>query len=341
MKRYGNIFEKITDIDNILLAHKRARRDKSHYKEVQKVDKDPLLYATNIKEMLESGAYEVGEYKYSKINDKGKERELMKLPYYPDRIVQWAIMLQIEDIFLNKFINQTCASIPGRGIHRAYHFVQKYLKDEEGTKYCLKLDVRHFYPNVDKDILKDLLSETFKDRRLLDLLFKIVDSYPEKRGIPIGSYLSQYFGNFYLTGLDHYIKERLKCKYYVRYMDDMVIFGADKKKLRFIQYQVQDYLNYYLRLELKGNYQIFPTRARGVDFVGYRFFGDYVLLRKGTCKRFKRAIRRISKKKILELGDVCTYYSYKGWLDYCDSHRLRSKYTGGGLDERIKKCNRE
>lgn len=340
MKRHGNIFSKITDIDNILTAHKRARRDKSHYVEVKKVGKDPLLYATNIKEMLESGSYEVGEYKYSKINDKGKERELMKLPYYPDRIIQWAIMLQIENIFLSKFIDQTCASIPGRGIHRAYHFMQKYLKDEEGTKYCLKLDVRHFYPSIDQRILKDMLCDTFKDKDLLNLLCKIVDSYPEEKGIPIGSYLSQYFGNFYLSELDHYIKEELQCKYYVRYMDDMVILGSNKERLRFIQYQIQDYLNFYLRLDLKANYQIFPTRTRGVDFVGYRFFGDFVLLRKGTCKRYKRAMRRISKKEALDEEDVCTYYSYKGWLDYCDSYRLKCKYMKGGLDERIKRCDR-
>ena len=288
MKRYGNIFEKIVDIDNIMLAHKKARRDKSHYIEVQMVDKDPRKYAEEIQKMLIDGTYEVGEYKRSIIIDGGKERELMKLPYYPDRIIQWAIMLQIEDIFLNKFIDQTCASIPKRGIHRAWQFMQKYLKDKEGTKYCLKLDVKKFYPSIDKDILKKMLTDTFKDDKLLELLYKIIDSYPEEKGVPIGSYLSQYFGNFYLHGLDHYIKERLGVKYYIRYMDDMAILGEDKDRLRFVMYQIQDYLNYYLRLELKGNYQIFPTRVRGVDFVGYRFFGDYTLLRKSICKNFKK-----------------------------------------------------
>lgn len=337
MKRYGYIFEKIIDINNIILAHQRARRDKSHYKEVKMVDENPLFYAHKIREMLISGKYEVGRYKRSIIIDKGKERELMKLPYYPDRIIQWAIMLQVEGIFLNKFIDQTCASMPSRGIHRVWEYMQKYLKDETDTKYCLKMDVKHFYPNIDKSILKKLLRKTFKDERLLDLLYKIIDSYPLEKGVPIGSYLSQYFGNFYLSGLDHYIKECLGCKYYVRYMDDMVILADSKDELRFILNQIQMYLAYYLRLELKGNYQIFPTRVRGVDFAGYRFFGSYTLLRKSTCKRFKRKMRRIKRKKILSYSDICTIFSYLGWLKYCNSYRLKNKYMEG-LHERIERC---
>lgn len=335
MKRFGNLFEKITDIDNILLAHKRARKDKSHYKEVKMVDKDPLFYAEEIKKMLEDESYAVGKYKYSKINDKGKERELMKLPYYPDRIIQWAIMLQVEDIFINSFIHQTCASIPNRGIHRASYFMQKYLKDKEEAKYCLKLDVRHFYQSIDQNILKDMLRNYFKDEKLLNLLFKIVDSYPEEKGIPIGSYLSQYFGNIYLSGLDHYIKEDLHCKRYVRYMDDMVILESNKVRLHFIKQNIEKYLN-RINLKLKNNYQIFPTFIRGIDFVGYRFFGSFTLLRKKTCKRFKRAMRELDKKSEFVISDVCTFYSYKGWLDYCDSYRLKNKYMGG-LDEKIKK----
>lgn len=338
MKRYGNIFEKIIDIDNIKLAHRKARRDKSHYVEVKMVDKDIDHHAREIQKILIDESYEVSEYKFSIINDKGKERKLMKLPYYPDRIIQWAIMLQIEDIFIRKFINQTCASIPKRGIHRAYGFMQKYLRDKEASKYCLKMDVRHFYENIDKMILKNQLDNTFKDEKLLRLLYKIVDSYPEEAGVPIGSYLSQYFGNFYLNDLDHYIKEDLHCKRYVRYMDDMVILGSDKEELHEIRRSVEKYLNDKLKLELKDNYQVFPTRVRGVDFVGYRFFDDYTLLRKSTCKKFKRRMNRIRKKDDISYSDFCSINSYKGWLLYCNSYRLSQKYLGG-LDDKIKKCD--
>lgn len=338
MRRYGNIFEKIIDIDNIRLAHRKARRDKSHYVEVKMVDKNVDHYAREIQEMLIKETYEVSDYKFSIINDKGKERNLMKLPYYPDRIIQWAIMLQIEDIFLRKFIDQTCASIPKRGIHKAYGFVQKYLRDEEASKHCLKMDVRHFYENIDKIILKNKLNKTFKDEKLLRLLNKIVDSYPEKTGVPIGSYLSQYFGNFYLNDLDHYIKEDLHCKRYVRYMDDMVILESNKEELHTIRKSVEKYLNDELKLELKGNYQVFSTRTRGIDFVGYRFFGDYTLLRKSTCKKFKRRMNKISKKDDISYGDFCSINSYKGWLKYCNSYRLSDKYLGG-IDDKIKRCD--
>lgn len=337
MKRQGFLFEKITDIDNILLAHRKARKDKSHYKEVQRVDKNPIQYATLIKSMLEDESYVVGEYQYSKINDKGKERELMKLPYYPDRIIQWAIMLQIEEVFLKNFIDQTCASIPNRGINRAHHFMVKFMQDKSSSKYCLKLDVRHFYQSIDQNILKEILATLFKDQKLLRLLFKIIDSYPEDKGIPIGSYLSQYFGNVYLSGLDHYIKEDLHCDRYVRYMDDMVILGSEKEELHNIRIKVESYLNEKLHLNLKKNYQVFPTFVRGVDFVGYRFFGDFILLRKKTCLRFKRAMRKLSRKDELTLNDRCTFYSYKGWLDFCDSYRLKNKYAGG-LYEKIERC---
>lgn len=286
-----------------------------------------------IKAMLEDETYSVGEYKHEIINDKGKERELMKLPYYPDRIIQWAIMLQLEPIFLNKFIKQTCASMPNRGIHTAWRYMQKYLKDETGTKYCLKMDVRKFYDSVDQKILKHMLAKTFKDEKLLRLLYKIVDSYPKDKGIPIGSYLSQYFGNFYLHTLDHYIKECLHCKYYIRYMDDMAILASSKDELRFALNQIQMYLAYYLKLELKGNYQIFPTRIKGVDFVGYRFFGKYTLLRKSTCKTFKKKMRRLARKAVFNYKDMCIVYSYIGWLKYCDSFRLKEKYLGGMLNK--------
>ena len=146
MKRYGNIYSKIYDIDNLILAHKNARKDKSFYKDVKMVDSNPRYYLMQIQDMLINKTYEVSKYSVSKINDKGKERELMKLPYFPDRIIQWAILLQIESIFMNTFCTHTCASMKYRGIKRASKLTKKYMKDKENTKYCLKVDVHHFYP---------------------------------------------------------------------------------------------------------------------------------------------------------------------------------------------------
>lgn len=326
MKRIGNIYEKIYDLDNLREAHRNAKRDKSHYREVKMVDSDEEYYLCIIQNMLKSKTYRVSDYTHTKINDKGKVRELSKLPYFPDRIIQWAILLQIEDVFDNMLIPQTCASLKNRGIHKASRFVDKYLKDKDKTRYCLKIDVHHFYASINHNTLKQLLLRKFKDADLLWLLFLIIDSTDGDVGIPIGSYLSQYLANFYLSYFDHWCKEKMGCKYYVRYMDDIVIFDSSKERLHGLLVDIKQYLNTNLSLSLKRNYQIFPTFVRGVDFVGYRHFGEYKLLRKTTCKKLKKKMLEIKAKDEIAYKDFCCFNSYKGWIKFCNGYRLSEKY---------------
>lgn len=331
MKRYGNLYAKIYDMENLKLAHKNARKDKLFYREVKMVDSDEEYYLTQIQEMLKNKTYEVSEYTISVISDKGKERELCKLPYYPDRIIQWAILLQIEFVFLQVFTDFTCASLKNRGIHKASAILDKYMRDKPGTAYTLKVDINKFYPNINHNILKQLLRKKFKDSDLLELLDKIIDSIPGGVGIPIGSYLSQYFANFYLTYFDHWLKEEMKCEYVIRYMDDIVILHHSKEFLHWLKRQMDEYLWENLRLTIKNNWQVFPTGVRGVDFVGYRHFYGYKLLRKSTCKKFKKKMMNIRKKiesgKQISYRDWCSTNSYKGWLKWCDSYRLSKKYV--------------
>ena len=331
MKRCGNIYDKICDIDNLRMAHKCAKEDKLFYKEVKMVDSDPDKYLSEIREMLLNDTYEVSDYTISIINDKGKPRELAKLPYFPDRIIQWAIMLQIEPVFLKTFCSHTCSSIPGRGIKRVYQLTTKYLKDRENTKYCLKMDISKFYPSINHNILKQMLRKKFKDDRLLNLLDKIINSYPKETGVPIGSYLSQYLANFYLSYFDHWCKEDMHLKYVVRFADDITIYNRSKRKLQLLMTQIILYMREHLRLKVKPNWQIFPTDIRGVDFVGYRFFYDYILLRKSTCKRFEKRMVSIRQKwwngKYPNFSEWCSANSYIGWLHWCDSWRLFEKYV--------------
>lgn len=331
LKRIGNVFEKICTVENIKNAHNHARRDKTHYTSVKRVDANLDACVNSIHDMLVNHTYKVSQKDYSvtTINDKGKERELWKLPYYPHRIIQWAIMLQVERDFLSSFTSFTCASIPGRGIARAHKLMQRYLRDIEGTKYCLKIDIRHFYPSIDHAILKQLLRRKFKDADLLWLLDTIIDS-GNAVGLPIGSYLSQYLANYYLTGFDHWLKEVKGVKYVIRYADDIVVLGDDKKALHKLFDDMQTYLNDILHLTVKGNWQIFPVDARGVDFVGYRFFHGYTLLRKSTCKRMKAKLKSVDWK-VSEYGTLtyrqwCQINSYRGWLKWCDGYRLSEKY---------------
>lgn len=151
MKRVGDVYSSIYDKDNIKLAHKKARKDKTHYRSVKKVDADTKYYVDEIHKMLKDKTYIVGEYTKRTINEHGKERLIMKLPYYPDRIIQWAIMLQIEKYLVSNLCYHSCASIPDAGNTRVNKLLRKYTGK---NIYCLDIDIKKFYPNIDRDILK-------------------------------------------------------------------------------------------------------------------------------------------------------------------------------------------
>ena len=177
-KRIGNIYPLIYDIENIKHAHHCAKKDKSHYDAVKKTNQNLEERAQIISQMLKNHTYKVGKYKTSRYSDRGKNRILYKLPYYSDRIIQWAIMLQIEQYFKKVFVSFTCASLPKRGIHQASEILSKYLYKNRNKKlYCLKIDIKKFYPSINRKILKKLLRKLFKDKDLLYELDNIIDSF--------------------------------------------------------------------------------------------------------------------------------------------------------------------
>ena len=327
MKRYGWIYEKIYDMDNLRLAHKNARKDKKLYKEVQMVDSNPDYYLEQIQQLLKEKKYRITpkNYTVSTIRDRTKSRELRKLNYYPHRIIQRAIMLQLEPIFMETFTNFTCASVKWRWWKQVRNLMSRYLKDKEWTKYCLKIDIQKFYPSVNHKILKKLLRKKIKDTDLLNLLDMLIDSFPWKRWLPIGSYLSQYLANYYLSYFDHRLKEVVRCKYVVRYMDDIVILWRTKKWLRYVYRRMKSYLDWKLDLKIKQNYQIFPIDIRWADFVWYRYFHWYTLLRKRTCKRMKNKMLNLMMRSSMNFKQWCCTNSYIGRLKWCDAYRLKTK----------------
>jgi len=175
-----------------------------------------------------------------------------------------------------------------------------------------------------------MFRKKFKDKDLLWLIDTIVDSMEGDKGLAIGSLFSQWGGNFYLTYFDHWTKEEKKIKYYYRYCDDVVILHESKEFLHNLRLDIEEYLKVNLDLKLKENYQVFPTKIRGIDFVGYRHFGDYILLRKTTAKNFKRKMRNILNKcksgKEMSYSEWCSINSYKGWVMYCNGFNLTKKY---------------
>lgn len=324
MKRYGNLYEKIIDKDNIRLAHHNARKGKTYYKEVKMVDSDIEKHVDEIHAMLKEETYQISKYKTFVKVDSGKEREIFVLPYYPDRIIQWAIVQVCEPIWMNSLIHQTYSSLPGRGIHLALrHLKRDILKHPDETTYCLKFDVKKFYPSINHSILKSTIRKKIKDTRLLDLIDKIIDS---AEGVPIGNYLSQFFGNLYLGGFDHWCKETLGIRYYYRYCDDIVILHNDKQYLQNLLVDIKYYLNVNLKLNLKSTYQIFPISCRGIDFIGYRIFPNYILLRKRICKNMKQKLKRMGMFSELTNKDKNIIASYDGWLKWGNCKRLRKLY---------------
>lgn len=307
MKRYGNLFERIVDIDNIKLAHKNARKGKTHYDEVNMVDSDVESYCLEIQRLLVSKEYTTSDYIMFIKNDKGKDREIYKLPYFPDRIVQHALMQIVEPIWKGTLIADTYQSIKGRGIHRCLPKIKHAVRVDR-MQYYMQLDVKKFYPSVDNEIMKEVVRRKIKCKDTLWLIDNIIDSC---EGIPIGNYVSQYLGNMYLSKLDHKIKECLGIKYYYRYCDDILILHNDKKELHNLLFVVRKELA-NIGLKLKSNYSINKT-SEGVDFLGYVIYPHKTLIRK-TIK--KRAHDTYSTKN---------YHSYDGWLLHCNGHNLQRK----------------
>lgn len=314
MKRVGNVFKDICSYENIERAPVKAKKGKSYYREVVMVERDREKYFSIVHDLLSKKQYKNSPYKVMIKSDGTKMREIWKLPYFPDRIIHHCIVNVLEDIWISGFIRDTYSSIPKRGIHDGVKRVRKSLLDVAGTKYCLKLDVRKFYQSIDHDTLKELLQRKIKDKDVLWLLGEIIDS---ATGVPIGNYSSQYFANVYLSGLDHEIKERLKVKHYFRYCDDMVLLSNNKDELHQWKELIAQYLNEKLKLKLKGNWQVFPVDARGIDFLGYRFFHEYTLVRKSIVQRFKQKYSN---------GDYKCLSAYNGWFMWANTYNLNKKY---------------
>ena len=322
MVRHGFLFEKVYDIENLKLAHQNARKKKTNYKEVKVVDDNLDFYMVELQNMLINKTYKNSKYVvFKKKTDNGKIREIYKLPYFPDRIIHHAIIQIIEPIWKSTLIRETFSSIKGRGIFDGVNRIKTALIDKENTTYCLKLDISKYYPSINNFILKQIIRKKIKDKNLLWLLDEIIDSV---NGVPIGNYLSQYFGNLYLSELDHIMKN--KFKYYFRYCDDIVILYKNKDYLRIIKNEI-DKILFKLKLKLKNNWQIFPVK-NGVDFLGYRFFHNYMLLRKSIKNKFIRLIKKIksSYNSMNQFEIINGLMSYYGWLKYGNCLKLITKY---------------
>lgn len=330
MKRVGDLYEKIYDIDNLRLAHKQARKGKSFYTEVKLVDKNEDEYLYKLQDMLKNKTYKTSEYEIFEKQEGNKLRKIYKLPYFPDRICQWAIIQVIEPYLLRTLTDDTYSALPNRGVERARKKVVRALKtDVEGTEWCLKIDVKKYYPSINIDKLKQKYRRLFKDNDLLWLLDEILDSNPDS-GVPIGNYISQYSGNIYLSDFDHRVKEVYHVKHYFRYMDDMVFFASTKEELQRLVVDIKEYLWKEFDLTVKDSWSLFRLDDRGLDFVGYVFTHNNIRIRKSIALSIKRTsseIRyRVNNDMELNRALYFRFNSLQGWIKHSHAGWLKIKY---------------
>ena len=329
MKRIGNLYERIIDLDNLRLADKKARKGKLNSYGVKVYDKNIESNLLWLQSQLKNKTFTTSKYTTFKIYEP-KERLIFRLPYFPDRIVHHAVMNILESVWVSVFTSDTFSCIKKRGISGAFKKVKIALMDHDNIKYCLKIDIKKFYPSIDHIILKQIIRKKIKCKDTLYLLDNIIDSTD---GVPIGNYLSQYFANLYLTYFDHWIKEVKKVKYYFRYADDMVFLSNNKDELHKLFLEINEYITKKLNLTIKSNNQIFPIAkthkdkfGRGLDFLGYVFYLNEIRMRKGIKKNLCSAMLALDKKSNVSDRDYKQRMSsWFGWIKSSKSIHLLEK----------------
>jgi RNA-directed DNA polymerase len=304
MKRIGYIYEKICDIENIKTAIRKSSAGKRNRRFVLEITTNIDYYAEKIQKLLLEKSYIPSPYKIKLIKDGStqKERKIFKPIYYPDQIIHWALMLQLHKLFLKGMYAYTCGGVLGRGTSYGQKVLRKWIdKDKVNTKYCLKMDISKYYSSINKEILKQKIRNIIKDKDCLWLVDIIIDSC--ESGVPIGNYTSQWFSNYFLQELDYFIKCDLKAKYYVRYVDDLIIMGSNKKALHKIREKIE-----------------------AIDFLGIRFYKNKTTLRKRNSLRIRRRMKKISLKEEMNYQDACAIVSYWGWIKRTDSYSFYNSF---------------
>ncbi len=291
MKRHNNLYVQICSLENLQLADMNARKGKGYQKEIAEHDHNREANIEALRQALITRRYRVPEYSTFMVRDP-KEREVSYLPYI-HKVLQHALLQVAGPIFSATFTADSYSGIRGKGTHAAVYALGDALKADD-TVYFVQLDIKKYYPSVDHDIVKAMLRRKFKDKDLLWLLDMIIDSAP---GLPIGNYTSMFFSNFFLTGFDHWMKEVLRVRDYFRYMDDMVILGSNKPYLHDLLGKIREYLATVLKLELKGNYKVWPV-TEGIDFCGYVNYPGYRRLRKRIKQKGARKLKKTNKQSV-------------------------------------------
>lgn len=351
MKTYKNLFSKMFEDEIIDESFRIGVKRKRKRKDVQKIiknyeqAKEDLI---KIIKMIASGELEPYVHKATEINDGFKlKKRIILQPYFskqkPEQWIQHIVVQILKPIFSKGMYEFSCGSVPGRGVHYGKKYLEKYIKNHpKGTRYVLKADIHHFYENINTNLIKKRLKEIIKDEKFLKVVYFVLDSNSGikkdgeiyRPGLPIGFYTSQWFANWFLQPFDHFVKEELRAAFYMRYMDDIVIFGKNKRELHKALKRIKEFLKNN-DLVLKENWQIYPfdyldkngtRQGRFIDFMGFKFYRDKTTIRKCIFIRACRLARRMNKKPEINWYDSCRLLSYYGWFLSSNAFNAYQKY---------------
>ena len=329
-KRVNNIYVKNITFSKLLEAHNKCKKHKRFKKQVIEFEMNLENNLLKIGRELLNETYIFSKY-FEFIIYEPKERKIKTLEYR-DRVVQtWYVENFLKPNFEKMYINDTFACIEGRGTHKAVDKMQEYLRiaDKEYEEvWVLKCDIKKFFFSVDRKILYNLIKRKIKDKHFLRLTKKIIFYDDEKVSIPIGNYTSQIYANIYLNELDRFIKQSLKVKYLVRYMDDFIILTNSKNNAKYFLREIKAFLNDKLKLELNAKTAYFKAK-QGVNFCGFRIWKTHRLLREQSKKKMKRKLKlfeKLYKENKIELEYILACInSWRGHAKHCNSYNLEHK----------------
>ena len=346
MKSYGHLWEEYLSDSNYYAAIQNATRHKGGKKGKAKRARYIREHADEMKaEILEYAANFHPDPHTPKIINDGIQRKKRTIwvPSMREEIVHHMMINVLRPIFLRPMYEHSYGSIPGRGAMRGRKkktksgkkAIEKYIREHpKECRYCLKMDIRKYFDSVSHEKLTEMLRRKIRDGRFMQVLDRLVNGAEGETGIPIGFYTSQWFANFYLTGFDHWMKERMHVKGYFRYVDDLVVFGSNKRELHRLRLAVDRYLREELGLELNRKWQVFRFHYAGrareygrfLDFMGFRFYRNRTTLRRSLLYRAARKARRIARERPKTAHSARQMTSYAGWLRAADVYMAYRKW---------------
>ena len=341
MKRIGNLFETLISDKNLGSAIDEVNKT-HHWKAGHKpnastawVEETKPIRIKELRRIIVDGFIPKPPRIIERYDASARKTRTISEPkQWPDQYVHHALIQVLQPVMMRGMDMYCCGSIKGRGAHYCKRAIEGWFrKDRKGTRYELCADIYHFYDSLDPSVVMDRMNRLIKDDTILDLIQRVI-----KDGVKIGAFPSQWFANTVLQPLDVLIRQSGLCRHYTRYMDNLTIFGSNKRNLRKLKNLIDEWLQDH-GLRLKGDWQIFETgsdknpKGRLPDAVGYRYGRDYTLPRKHNLLRVKRAIgkyrKRLKEKKKISVSMAASILSRLGQLTHCNNVRIFKKLFRG------------